>query len=98
MPPLKSVAIAPGATVLCAQAPQRLAHASDEVIERPDVARVERQGDSLGTRLASEPGDLFGFRTIGVVREDRMDATLGEAEHGAAPEAAASARDDRDGG
>src|SRR6202011_1095539 len=77
---------------------QRLAHSRHEVVERADIARVELQGDGLGSRLTGERSYLLSLGAIGVVGEDRMDAALGKTEHGAAAEAATSAGDDRNGG
>ena len=77
---------------------QRLAHSRHEVVERADIARVELQRDGLGSRLTGERGNLLSLGAIGLVGEDRMDAALGETEHGAATKAATSAGDDRNGG
>src|SRR5262245_17826649 len=74
------------------------AHPLHERIEGADVTDVELQGHGLVPRLGHQADDLFGFRPVGMVGEDRTDPAPGEALHGAASEAAAAAGDDGDPG
>src|SRR4026209_459765 len=77
---------------------QCIAHASDEVRKRINVARVELQGNSLCASLTDQRDDLVGLGPIRVIGEDRMNAALGQTEHGAATESTATAGHEGDAG
>ncbi len=75
---------------------QRGLHAVGEPRERRAVAGVQLQRHGLAAQRLQFAHDGVRLGLVALVREDRVDAALGELQHGAAAEAAAAARDEGD--